>query len=162
MVQAADIAQVMGGRSVLRLRVSSVSDLERAIAGGLPKAALRRTAERVFPRTRSAQHGAKPTDRGEAQRLIYRTVPEATYKRRTRLSPAEGERTERLARVIANAEFVWADPKSDAAGRQQAHAWLTLPHPELENRTPLECAATELGARQVEQVLARLLYGLPA
>jgi putative toxin-antitoxin system antitoxin component (TIGR02293 family) len=143
MVNAAEIAQVMGGRSVLRSKVSSIGDLERAIAGGLPKAALRHTVERVRPR------GV------EARRLLYSVVPEATFKRRTRLSASEGERTERLARVIADAEYVWED-------REQAHEWLARPHAELGNRAPLDCAATELGARQVEEVLARLFYGLPS
>jgi putative toxin-antitoxin system antitoxin component (TIGR02293 family) len=76
-------------------------------------------------------------------------VPEATLKRRTRLSPAESARTERLARVIAAAEYVWDD-------RDSAREWLTNPHPELGGRTPLECGLTELGARQVEHVLDSL------
>jgi putative toxin-antitoxin system antitoxin component (TIGR02293 family) len=148
MVQASEIAQVMGGKPVFRVNLTSVGDLERAIASGLPKAALRHTAERIFC-------GTTQNERGETRRLIYRVVPEATFKRRTRLSPAEGEKTERLARVIAEAEYVWAD-------RQQARVWLTRPHPELGDRTPVDCTSTELGARQVEEVLARLFYGLPS
>jgi putative toxin-antitoxin system antitoxin component (TIGR02293 family) len=85
--------------------------------------------------------------------LVYRVVPEATYKRRIRLSAAESERTERLARVIAAAEYVWDE-------RQPAHAWLRRPHPELDGQTPLECAMSELGARQVEELLGKLFYGL--
>jgi len=81
-------------------------------------------------------------------------VPEATYKRRTRLTPSESERTERLARVIAAAEYVWND-------RDDAREWLTKPHPELENRPPLEAALTELGARRAEEVLDRLFYAFP-
>ena len=41
----------------------------------------------------------------EQRALMHRIVPEATFKRRReRLSPAESERTERLARVVATAE----------------------------------------------------------
>ncbi len=36
------------------------------------------------------------------------------------------------------------------------------PHPELNRRTPLDAALTELGARQVEQLLERIFYGVPA
>src|ERR1017187_4921836 len=74
---------------------------------------------------------------------------------RERLSPAESERTERLARVVATAEDVWQD-------REQARRFLTTPHPEIGGKTPLDAAMTELGARQAEEVMARIVYGLPA
>ena len=86
---------------------------------------------------------------------MFRIVPESTLKRRTRLSHAESERTERFARVIAAAEHTWSD-------REDARDWLTKPHPELGRRTPLESALTELGARRVEELLDRLFYGIPA
>jgi len=86
---------------------------------------------------------------------MFRVVPEATFKRRVRLSPAESERTERLARVIAASEYAWSN-------QEDARAWLTKSHPELGRRTPLEAALTELGARQVEELLDRLVYGIPA
>ena len=70
---------------------------------------------------------------------MYRIVSEATYKRRTRLTAAESERTERLARVIASAELVWDD-------RAAAKDWLLTPHPELNGKKPLDAAMSELGA----------------
>ncbi len=85
---------------------------------------------------------------------MYRVVPEATYKRRSRLTVVESERTERLARVIATAESVWGDA-------EDAKIWLNTAHPELEGQLPLEAAFFELGARRVEELLARLEYGLP-
>jgi putative toxin-antitoxin system antitoxin component (TIGR02293 family) len=137
------VADVMGGRAILGSRVLSVQDLEAAVVTGLPKRALRLTLARACS---SAQH---------ARALLYRVVPEATYKRRTRLTPSESERTERLARVIATAEYVWDS-------RDDAREWLAKPHPELENRPPLEAALTELGARRAEELLDRLFYGIPA
>src|SRR5439155_6503150 len=105
---------------------------------------LRNVARRVFP------------DAAEQRVMMRRVVPEATYKRRReRLSPAESERTERLARVIATAEEIWQD-------REQAKRFLTTPHPEIGGKTPLNAALTELGARQAEEVMARIIYGLPA
>jgi putative toxin-antitoxin system antitoxin component (TIGR02293 family) len=143
MVEAKRIAEVMGGRSVLGKVISSIEDLEEIVGEGLPKTALRITVRRVFLVVR------------EANRYLYRIVPEATYKRRTgKLRVMESERTERLARVIAAAEAVWDD-------QNDAREWLTRPHPELGNRTPLDCALTELGARQVESLIDRLQYGLP-
>src|SRR5450759_297595 len=141
MVDAARIADVMGGTTILDHEISTVSDLADAISGGLPKAALRNTVGRVFD------------SRSDVTSFVYRIVPEATYKRRTRLTPTESERTERLARVIANAEYVWDNT-------EDAREWLRKPHPELGGQTPIETAMTELGARQVEDVMAKLFYGL--
>jgi putative toxin-antitoxin system antitoxin component (TIGR02293 family) len=143
MIEAKRIAEVMGGRSVLGKVVGSIEELEEIVGEGLPKEALRITVRRVFAAPR------------EANICLYRIVPEATYKRRTgKLRVVESERTERLARIIAAAEAVWDD-------QNDARKWLTTPHPELGDRAPIECALTELGARQVESLLDRLQYGLP-
>lgn len=143
MIEVKRIVAVMGGRSVLGKAVTSIEELEEMVGQGLPKAALRTTVRRVFLLPR------------EANRCLYRIVPEATYKRRNgKLRVIESERTERLARVIAAAETVWDD-------QNDAREWLMKPHPELGDRAPIECALTELGARQVEAVLDRLEYGLP-
>jgi putative toxin-antitoxin system antitoxin component (TIGR02293 family) len=143
MILPESIADVMGGTAILGSRIRSIGDLERTISHGLPKRALRLTAERIT------------TSAGDARRVMFRVVPEATFKRRTRLSAAESERTERLARVIAAAEYAWND-------REDAREWLTKPHPELGLRTPFESAMSELGARRVEDLLDRLFYGIPA
>ncbi len=87
---------------------------------------------------------------------MNRIVPEATFKRRRdRLSTAESERTERIARVVADAEYVWDD-------RDDARRFLTSPHPALRHKTPIDAAMSELGARQVEEILAKIFYGIPA
>ena len=138
------IGEVLGGHRVLGKPVTSLLELSDAVERGLPKATLRNVARRVF------------SDTSEQRAMMHRIVPEATYKRRReRLSPAESERTERLARVIATAEDVWQD-------REQARRFLTTPHPEIGGKTPLDAALTELGARQAEEVMARIVYGLPA
>lgn len=143
MVRPESIAGVMGGSPVLGRSVRSLSDLEATVSLGLPKKSLRSVVDRVYDSA------------GDARRAMYKIVPEATYKRRTRLTPAESERTERLARVIAAAEYTWDD-------RTDAREWLNRPHPELGDRTPLQMASSELGARQVEELLERLFYGIPA
>jgi putative toxin-antitoxin system antitoxin component (TIGR02293 family) len=135
---------VLGGHRVLGKAVTSLLDLNDAVERGLPKATLRIVVQHIFP------------DASEQRAMMHRIVPEATYKRRRdRLSPAESERTERLARVVAIAEEVWQD-------REQARRFLTTPHPEIGGKTPVDAALTELGARQAEEVMARIVYGLPA
>lgn len=144
MIAAGRIAEVLGGRGVLRRRVASLSELSEAVARGLPKPSLRSAAGRVFG------------DARERRRLIYQIVPEATFKRRReRLSRAESERTERLARVVAAAEHVWDD-------NEKARRFLTTSHAALDGKTPVDAARSELGARQVEELLAKIEHGLPA
>lgn len=139
MIAPESIAEILG----LQRSIRSVSELEAAVSAGLPKRSLERLSARLHldPRIASAYK--------------FEVVPQATWKRRSkRLSVDESERTERLARVLAHAEFVWDD-------RDQAREWMNKPHRELRNRTPLETARTELGARRVEDLLEKLYYGLP-
>ena len=92
----------------------------------------------------------------ELQPLRDFIAPSATLKRRrTRLSPAESQRLERLARIIAMTEDVWREPAAAAE-------FLTRRHQALGRRTPLQMATTDLGVRQVEELLASIEHGLPA
>jgi len=138
------IQEILGGHRVLGKPVRSLLELSDAVERGLPKATLRNVARRVY------------SDAAEQRAMMHRVVPEATYKRRRDLlSPAESGRTERLARVVAMAEDVWQD-------RERAWRFLTTPHPEIGGKSPLDAALTELGARLAEEVIARIVYGLPA
>jgi putative toxin-antitoxin system antitoxin component (TIGR02293 family) len=140
MVATDKISDVMGD---MEIRVGSLRDLDEAVIAGLPKSALRNTVRHVFAGS------------AEQLRFLYQVVPEATFKRRRdRLSAAESERTERLARVVATAQHVWEN-------EEQAREFLTTPHPLLSGKMPIAAALTELGARQVEQILFELFYGLP-
>jgi len=126
----------------IKLKTHGVAGLAAAIEKGLPRSALLRVVARtgVTGKARLA--------------LLNRVVPSATFKRRTRLKLHESEKTERLARIVALAELLWDDTAA-------AQSFINTPHPELRHRTPLDCASTELGARQVEDIVMRALYGLP-
>ena len=138
------VAHVLGGERVLGRRVRTLDDLRRAVQAGFPLAALTRVAERVAG-----------YDTAVAE-IKYRIVPKATlHRRRARLSPEESERLERLARVTALAELVWEDP-----GR--AHEFLTSAQPQLGDLRPLDLVHSDLGGRQVEELLLKLEYALPA
>jgi putative toxin-antitoxin system antitoxin component (TIGR02293 family) len=139
MIAPESIAEILG----LGPAVRTVEELESAVSAGLPKRSLERLSARLH------------SDRKVANAYKFKVVPQATWKRRTkRLSVDESERTERLARVLAHAEYVWDD-------REQAREWMSKPHRELQNSSPLEVARTELGARRVEDLLDKLFYGLP-
>lgn len=136
------VVDVLGGRAVLKRSVTTWRELEEAVSDGLPKRSLQLVATRALP------EGAP------AGPLVYRVVPIATFKRRTRLTPEESARTERLARVVALAEGIW-DEQDDA------REFLNRPHPLLDGRSPIQVASTELGARRVEQLLHDVDHGLP-
>ena len=70
-------------------------------------------------------------------------MPKATGRRGETPNPAHSRKAERLASVSAMAESIWHD-------EAEARRFLSTPHAELNGRTPLEVAITEVGARQVE------------
>jgi putative toxin-antitoxin system antitoxin component (TIGR02293 family) len=122
----------------------SFAELDALVSHGLPKQALKTIVDTIGLNT------------DERKQLLYRIVPEATYKRRRdRLSVEESERTERLARIYATAQYVWSS-------EDEAREFLHTPHPMLQNRAPLDVSLTEIGARRVEELLWRLYYGIAA
>lgn len=122
----------------------SFAELDDRVAHGLPKDALKASVDRVL---------LAGEDR---KKLLYRIVPEATYKRRRgTLTADESGRAERLARIFATADYVWNS-------EDDARAFLSAPHPMLQGRTPLDVSMTELGARRVEELLWKLYYGMAA
>jgi len=133
------IAEILGLSGSIR----TLQQLESAVLAGLPKRSLEQLSSRLYGDTRTASA------------YKFKVVPQATWKRRTkRLSVEESERTERVARVLAAAEYVWDN-------RAQAQEWMSTPHRELSGQTPLDTARTELGARRVEALLDKLFFGLP-
>ncbi len=143
MIETEMITEVMGGSTIVGSILDSTAELREAIAEGLPKSTLRHTAMHVFGNT------------PEQTQFVYRVVPEATFKRRKgRLTEAESERTERIARTVATAEYVLGD-------KDTARQFLINPHGMLNGKTPIETALSELGARQVEQILFGAFFGLP-
>jgi putative toxin-antitoxin system antitoxin component (TIGR02293 family) len=140
MVAAQPIAEILG----LGASVRSMRELDSAVHAGLPKKSLILLSSRLYRDTRAASA------------FKFKVIPPATWKRRQkRLSRQESERIERLARVLAFTEYVLDD-------RDEARQWMNAPHRELDGKAPLEAAQTEIGARRVESVLNKLLFGLPA
>lgn len=122
---------------------ASATLIEQAVERGLPRHALRHVAEWLVG-----------GDKAKASALEWGVVPKTTLERReTQLSPLESERTERVARLFVHARRALG---TDA----EARAFMTEPHPELDQRSPVDAARTDLGARRAEQLLNALEYGL--
>lgn len=83
-------------------------------------------------------------------------LSKATLHRRKiagKLDAAESGRVARFARLLGQAAAVM---ESLETGRR----WLAMPQAGLGGATPLEYAETEIGAREVENLLGRIEYGV--
>ena len=144
-IAAEQIADVLGGRRVLGRQVKSMRELDDIVREGMPKTAL----DAFIDALGASKYGEF------AIQLRNKIVPRATYTRVDRFNLQVSETTERMARLYAMALSVFDDP--EAAARFMAN-----PHPELGDRAPFEAALTEIGGREVEEVIERGLHGLPA
>lgn len=88
------------------------------------------------------------------RRIVALVVSPATFRRPGNVSPAASERAERLARVMALAQ-------QTLGSDDEARAWLGENHVLLGERLPIEVAATDLGARQVERILLNIEHSQP-
>ena len=70
-----------------------------------------------------------------------------------RLGPAESDRVVRFARLMGRAVEVLESVEN-------ARRWLTSPQVGLGGAVPLDYAETEIGAREVEDLLGRVEYGV--
>lgn len=142
-VDVAAVVEVLGGRTTLQRRVRTTAELAQAVEAGLPRASLDLVVRRVVGEGR------------QATELKHMIVPKATLQRRAvRLSLEESQRLERLARLSALAERVW---ETD----EQAREFMVSRQPQLGDERPIDLVRSELGARQVEDLLWALEYALP-
>jgi putative toxin-antitoxin system antitoxin component (TIGR02293 family) len=80
----------------------------------------------------------------------------ATLHRRKiqgKIDKGESERLVRYQRLLQKAEDVFGDAKN-------AREWLSHKQPGLGSAVPLDFAKTEIGAREVENLLGRIEYGV--
>ena len=84
-------------------------------------------------------------------------LPARTFARRKASGRLTSDESEKLLRLSAVFEQAVAWFENDEAG---ALRWLTSPKREFENQTPLAYSRTELGAREVENLMGRLEHGV--
>ncbi len=85
------------------------------------------------------------------------SIPYATFKRREkagRLKSDESDRVYRYAHLVSLAEDMMQ------GDRDKAIRWLKTPKSVLQDETPLEHAASEMGAREVENLIGRIRHGV--
>ncbi|HHB12412.1 MAG TPA: DUF2384 domain-containing protein [Chromatiales bacterium] len=117
--------------------------LSALIRQGIPATAWRTLAERYGLSTESL--------------LGICGISKATLARRMRqhkpFNALESDRLYRVAHIAALAEQA-------LGSRERAARWLNTPNQALGGVSPLSLLDTEVGARQVEQILGRIAYGV--
>jgi putative toxin-antitoxin system antitoxin component (TIGR02293 family) len=138
------IFATLGGAKRLGRQVHGPLDLADLIESGLPRA--------------SAQYLRERLELSEAELAALLGVSAKTLQRQSArgdacLTPHQGDRLYRLARIAALAEETLEDAS-------RARQWLHQPQRGLGNRVPLALLTTEAGAREVEDLLGRIEYGV--
>jgi len=137
------IAEALGGKRVLGRSIKSFAELADLIRKGLPSGSLIVLGEKL-----DMKNAALSETLGIPQRTLTRRL-----SRHSRLTVAESDRTVRLARVYATAVEMIGN-----AGK--AAEWLRTPNRALGGLVPIDQLDTDLGAREVENILGRIAYGV--
>jgi putative toxin-antitoxin system antitoxin component (TIGR02293 family) len=140
---ATAIAEVLGGRKVLRRTVKKLDDLAALVREGLPAASVTVLAERL---------DIGSTILSEKLGIPLRTLTRR-LSQRSRLTSSESDRMVRLARVFATAVEMIGD-------ENKAVEWLQTPNRALGGQRPIDELDTDVGAREVEDLLGRIAYGV--
>ena len=131
----------LGGEQVLGRRLSNDRDLREAIREGFRPAVVEQLMQ---------TSGLTLRELATALDLSPRSLQRR--RRAGRLARHESDRLYRFARILALADEFLGD-------HQKAMRWLRRPNRVLGGVPPLAAIDTELGARQVENVLGRIGYG---
>lgn len=126
----------------MRLQATSSAELRDAVRSGLPFSALEALTKQleISPQRFTAVFGIPP-----------RTV--ARRKEARHLNPQESDRLYRVANTLCQAVEV-------LGSIDKARLWLKTPNRALGCEIPLDLLDTDIGTRQVEEVLLRLNYGI--
>ena len=136
------LVEALGGRKVFREKLADYNAVRDRGRQGLSYAAVEAVAARYDIPTATLV------------RVLH--IPPRTLARRTKerqLRPDESDRLLRLARIAALAE-------ETLGTREKATSWLHGSIRALGGVSPLEVLDTDVGARQVEQILGRISYGV--
>jgi len=135
------VVEELGGEQTLGRPLSSERDLREAIREGFPPAVVEELMR---------ASGLTLKELASSLDLSPRSLQR---RRRTgRLARYESDRLYRLARIVALADEYLGD-------HDRATRWLKHPNRALGGLAPVAAIDTELGARQVENILGRIAYG---
>jgi len=137
----AGIVEVLSGSKAREKPVRSSEDLKEWIREGLPFTSIDNVMERYELSREEISAALDLPSRTLARRKIER-----------RLHRDESDRLFRLVRIATQA--------TDVLGDENGKRWLHTPNRALGGQSPLDLLDTDLGARQVEEVLGRIEHGV--
>ena len=129
-------------RKPVRAKAKHPHELIRRIQKGLPFSDLRVLQDSI--------------DMPFEQLAAKLSISRSTLQRRKvagRLSPDESDKVMRFSRLLEHATDVFGDVN-------KARAWLKFPQHGLGGAVPLDYAETEVGAREVDNLLGRIDYSV--
>ncbi len=135
------VAQQLGGKKALGRAFSNDGQMREAIREGFPPAVVE-----------ELMHASGLTLKELAGALDLSPRSLQRRRRSGRLAQYESDRLYRLARLVALANEYLGD-------HERATDWLKHPNRALGGIAPVSAIDTELGARQVENILGRIAYG---
>lgn len=138
------VVTVLGGQTSLGRKVKSSLDLDRLIRDGLPY--------KVGNHVRGLLNLSIPIFASVID-VSERTLARIRKSPKQRLSAIASDRIYRLARIFTLACEVLED-------EEKAKEWIRRPQVGLGGETPLDLLHTEAGAREVEDLLWRIEYGV--
>lgn len=139
--QLQNVIDELGGRQTLGRSLATEEDVREAIREGFPPAVVE-----------ELMRAASLTLKELATALDLSPRSLQRRRRSGRLARYESDRLYRLARIVALADEFIGD-------HEKAIRWLKRPNRALGGLAPLGALDTELGARQVENILGRIAYG---
>ena len=141
MLHTEALVEALGGKKVFKRRIVNVDQLRETVKAGLPYASL----EALI-----GKFGLAREEAAVALHLPQRTI--ARRKKEQKLQADESDRLLRLARIGAQAA-------ATLGSEEKAVQWLRRPNRALGNRAPLDLIDSDIGTRQVEEVLGRIEHG---
>ncbi len=144
MLPMASLLEALGGRKVLKCRITNIDELRETVKAGLPYASLKALMDKF---------GFTREEAFTTLHLPSRSRSKALRLKRTTLQADESDRVLRLARISAQTA-------ATLGSTQKATDWLRRPNRALRNRSPFDLLDSDIGTRQVEDTLNRIEHGI--
>lgn len=136
------VVSLMGGSRAFPGRIRDVDDVREALRRGLPFRAFEALLEALE---------ISPQILAELLGVASRTL--ARRKKSRQLTPVESDRLYRIAYIAMTAKEV-------LGSKAKARTWLQTENRALGGRPPIRLLDTEIGEKQVEDLLDRINYGI--
>ncbi len=136
------VIALLGGAKVFQRKINDPSELQRALRRGLPYAAFEAFLKVLEFKSQDLAHLLGVASRTLARRKTSR-----------QLSPIESDRLYRVAYVVLLASTV-------LGSLEKARVWLQQGNQALGGYSPVSFLDTEIGERQVEELLHRINHGI--